>query len=246
MKRLTLAGLCLVSMLVTGMALAGNAAAVLLWLVCLEGSGLTKYSSNQCTEASSTGKWQSLGLPSGVSDTVRILAFSLKLTDKHTGVEVECGDAGTGWGLIESPNKGLIKVAEVPSPSTACKVVKTVLTCETKTLEEVKGANLPWKTEIFETENKNLTQIASGGSGEPGWKVKCGGVEDVCTSKSTTELESAELANGVTKGVLLVLAIFEAKHKAKCTALGGSNEGEVHGLVAILLWNGQGLSITSL
>jgi len=241
MKRLTLAGLCLVSMLVTGMALAGNAAAALLWLLCLEGSGLTKYSSNQCTEASSTGKWQSLGLPSGGSDTVRLLAFSLRLIDTGAGVTVECPDAGTeGWGLIEAPNKGQIKVAKVKEPSKNCKVLKGALGCETATLETVEGANLPWKTEIFTTENKSLTRIEKT-TGASGWIVKCNGIEDKCLEKAG-EPESLELKNGVTKGVLLILAIFENRTKATCSLLGGAT-GEVTGLVAILLWNGNGLSI---
>jgi hypothetical protein len=245
MKYLKIAGLCLVSMLAMGMALAGNAAAALLWLVCLEGSGLTKYSSNQCTEASSTGKWQSLGLPSGVSDTVRLLAFSLRLEDAGTGVKVECPDAGTGWGLIESPNKGMIKVAEVLEPEKAgCKVLKGFLTCEAGKLEKIKGVNLPWKTEIFETAGKNLTNIGNSGAGAPGWSVTCAGTTDECLEESGGT-ESSELINGVTKGVLLVLARFENKGKAKCS-VGGAGEGHVAGLVAILLWNGQGLSVTSL
>jgi hypothetical protein len=245
MKSLKIAGLCLVSMLAMGMALAGNATAALLWLVCLEGSGLTKYEDNQCTKASGTGKWQSLGLPSGVSDTVRLLAFSLRLEDAGTGVKVECPDAGTGWGLIESPNKGLIKVAEVKEPEKAgCKVLKGLLTCEAGKLTEIKGLHLPWKTEIFETAGKNLTKIENSGAGAPGWAVVCGGTTDECVEESGGT-ESAELVNGVTKGILLVLSIFENKGKAKCT-VGGAGAGHVAGLVAILLWNGQGVSVTSL
>jgi hypothetical protein len=246
MRYFRIAGLCLASMLAMGMALAGNAAAALLWLVCLEGSGLTKYSSNQCTEASSTGKWQSLGLPSGVSDTVRLLAFSLRLSDSGTGVEVECPDAGTGWGLIESPNKGQIKVAEVLEPEKeGCKVLKGLAPCVAGKLTKIVGANLPWATEIFETEKKNLTRIAPGSSGKPpGWTVTCGGIADTC-EEETGKPEFAELLNGVTKGVLLVLARFEGKNKGKCS-IGGAGAGSVTGLIAILLWNGQGLSITPL
>jgi hypothetical protein len=249
MKYFKIAGLCLVSMLAMGMALAGNAAAALLWLVCLEGSGLTKYSTNQCTEASSTGKWQSLGLPSGVSDTVRLLAFSLRLTDSGTGVTVECPDAGVGWGLIESPNKGQIKVAEVTKTEAEanCKVIKGLLTCEgAKAVTKVKGLNLPWTVEIFETEKKNLTQIKgkTGAKERPGWEIECGGVVDKC-EEETGHPEFNELVNGVTKGVLLVLARFEGKTEAECS-VGGKAAGHVAGLIAILLWNGNGLSITSL
>lgn len=59
-QRLWIVVLCLATMLVAGMALAGNAAAVLLWLVCLEGTGLTKYENSKCLKTSGTGKWQSL------------------------------------------------------------------------------------------------------------------------------------------------------------------------------------------
>lgn len=248
MKSIRIVGLCLASLLAMGMALAGNASAALLWLVCLEGSGLTKYSGPQCTEASSTGKWQSLGLPSGVSDTIRLLAFSLRLEDSAAAT-IECGDVGTIWGLIESSNKGQIKVAEITKAlaEANCKVLTGVLTCkEPKNIEGVKAINLPWTTEIFETEKKNLTQIkGKTGNGErPGWEVKCGGVTDTCEEESGHP-EFNELVNGVTKGILLVLARFERVGQAKCS-IGGANTGHVSGLVAILLWNGNGLSITSL
>jgi RHS repeat-associated protein len=239
---LKLAGLWLAAVLVLGMALAGNAAAAPLWLVCLEGSGLTKYSTNQCTTASSTGKWQSLGLPSGKSDTVRLLAFSLRLEDTSVGVSIECPDAGTGWGLIESPNKSQIKVAEVKEPEKeGCKVLKGFFTCKAGTLTNVKGLNLPWKTEIFETEKKNLTKILSGGGGEPGWAVTCGGTTDECITESGGS-ESAELVNEVTSSVLLVSARFEATGKNKCS-VGGKETGKTHGSIAILLWSGNGLSV---
>jgi hypothetical protein len=234
MKHLKMAGLCLVSLFVVSMAMAGSASAALLWLVCLEGSGLTKYSSNQCNSAEAGGKWQSLSLPS--SDTVRLLAFSLRLEDTGTGAQVECPDAGTvGWGLIEPSNKGLIKVAEVREPAVNCKLLKpAIISCrETANIEVIEGVNLPWKTEIFTTEGKSLTQIAASTAGkEPGWKTRCGGATDECVSTGTTKLESVELNNEVTKGVLLVRARFEEAHPAKCSALGGET-GHVKGLIAI-------------
>jgi hypothetical protein len=247
MKSIRIVGLCLASLLAMGMALAGNASAALLWLLCLEGSGLTKYSSNQCTEASSTGKWQSLGLPSGVSDTVRLLAFSLRLEDANAAT-VECTDAGTGWGLIESPNKAVIKVAEITKSlaETRCQVLRGFLTCTVGfgKVTGVHGTNLPWTIEIFETEKKNLTQIKGKNATErPGWAVECAGATDECIEEEGEgHHESAELLNGVTSGVLLVLARFENHGVAKCS-IGGAKEGHVYGLIAILLWNGNGLSI---
>jgi hypothetical protein len=242
MKHLKIAGLCLVPMLVVGMALAGNASAALLWLLCLESTGLTKYSNNQCTTAKPEGKWQSLGLCTGCSDTIRLLAFSLILRDKSTGVEVECPHPGTtGWGLIEGPNKGKIKEFTVVEPKKNCDVVKGSLACGNETLETVMGRNLPWNIEIFTTENKSLTEIKNSGAGEFGWLVKCGAVTDECMRVAGPP-ESFELLNGVTEGILLVLARFESKAKPKCS-IGGEGKGEIGGLFAVLLWNGNGLSI---
>jgi len=54
MKFVKIAGLCLASMLMMSMALAGTAAAAPLWLLCLEGkegSLPTKYTTNQCTRS---------------------------------------------------------------------------------------------------------------------------------------------------------------------------------------------------
>ncbi|MGH2854530.1 MAG: hypothetical protein ACRDLF_10130 [Solirubrobacteraceae bacterium] len=248
MKYLKVAGLCLVSMLVMGMALAGNASAALLWLLCLEGSGLTKYSTNQCTTASSTGKWQSLGIAAGVKDTVRLLAFSLRLEDTGAGTQLECNDVGipgTMVGVIEGPNKGKITKFELLSPEKeGCKILKGFLTCKAGSLTNFKATNLPWNTEIFTTENKSLTRILSGGSGEPGWSLTCGGATDSCLSESAAASESAELINAVTNGILLVASRFEssATSKMKCS-VGGANAGKIRGLIAVLLWSGNGLSI---
>ncbi|MGH2853387.1 MAG: hypothetical protein ACRDLF_04250 [Solirubrobacteraceae bacterium] len=233
-------------MLLMGMALAGTAAAAPLWLLCLEGIGLTKYSDNQCIEASGTGKWQSLGIASGKTDTVRLLAFSLQLEDTGAGTKVECNDVGipgTGVGVIEGPNKGKITKFELTSPEKeGCKVLKGFLTCTAGKLTNVKGANLPWNTEVFTTENKSLTRILNSGAGEPGWSVTCGGATDSCVTESTASSESTELNNAVTNGVLLVKSRFESKGEAKCS-VGGAKAGKVRGLIAILLWSGNGLSI---
>ncbi|MGH2852876.1 MAG: hypothetical protein ACRDLF_01625 [Solirubrobacteraceae bacterium] len=246
MKHLRIAGLCLVSMFVMSMALAGNAAAALLWLVCLERSGtLTKYNNNQCTEASGTGKWQSLGLtvcPENCSDTVRLLAFTLKLEDSNAAA-IQCSDVGNSTGLIESGNTGIIREARITKAlaESLCEVRKPFLTCKAAgNIEGVEGRNLPWTIEIFTTENKNLTQIKAE-KGKPGWAVTCGGATDTCEEEAGKP-EFAELLNGVTKGVLLVLARFEEKGPAKCS-VGGVGAGHVTGLVAVLLWSGNGLSI---
>jgi hypothetical protein len=249
MRSIRIAGLCFASMLVLGMALAGTASAAPLWLVCLESSGLTKYSTNQCTTASGTGKWQSLGLPAGKTDTVRIVGFTLRLTDKSTAVgksTVKCnGNGSRGSGTIEGTNKGIIREAKIEKASENCEAVEGG--CKKGEVEKVTGANLPWSTEIFETANKLLTKIAKGpgAAGEPGWEITCntllGSKTDKCTSKAGEE-ESAELINEVTGGVLLVRGVFEKARTASCTE-GNSTSGEVEGLVAILLNSGNGLSV---
>jgi hypothetical protein len=243
MKHLKIAGLCLVLMFVMGMALAGDASAALLWLLCLESTGLTKYEDNQCTKASGTGKWQSLGLPSGGSDTVRLLGFSLVLIDKGVGVSIHCPDVGSGWGLIES-GKLVVKIAEIKNPvAEGCKLEGAFLTCNSVSkLESIEAVHLPWTSEIFETEAKNLAKVKGTGGG-PGWSIRCAGVRDECI-EATGKPEFAELLNGVTKGVLLVLARAESRGRQNCT-VGGSEKGETQGVSAVLLWNGNGLSLTS-
>jgi hypothetical protein len=241
MKRLKVAGLCLVSMLVAGMALAGNASAALLWLLCLPQTGGTeRFADNQCTEKEAGGAWESVSLGTK-SDTVRLLAFSLLLSDPP--ITVHCPDVSVngGWGLIEK-NKLIVKIAEVPKPKEeGCKVEGSLLTCKEGALEKVSAVNLPWTAEMFETEKKNLAQIVGSGGKPPGWAITCGGVTDTCT-ESSGKPEFLELLNGVTKKVLLVLARLTNKGRADCT-VGGKEKGQVKGLIAILLWNGNGLSI---
>jgi hypothetical protein len=247
-----IAGLCLASMLMMGMALAGNASAALLWLVCLKGSGLTKYTSSKCLTAG-TGEgaeWQSLGVPSGTSITVKILVLTLTLKDTKTVAgesEVQCFDnAGSiGEGVIEASGKGKVVKAEVAEPEKNC-VGKKV--CESKGVTEVKGINLPWTTELVTgTNGEPLTKLVGGGSGkEPGWKLKCKvaglSTEDTCES-GVGEAEEVELSFGeVTKnpaGVseLLVKGRFQDARKGTCTQK-KEKSGEVSGTIAILLPGG--------
>ncbi len=252
MKSIRIAGLCFASMLVLGMALASTASAAPLWLVCLEGSGLTKYSTNQCTTASGTGAWQSLGLPAGQTDTVRIQVFSLHLEDTGTlagksAIECNSTTADEGTGFIEGTGKGKITAAGIKETeiNTRCKVIEGG--CETGKIEKVKAVHLPWATEIFETESKLETKIENSGAGEPGWSITChtalGSQTDECVSTGSTKLESASLANAVTAGVLLVKGTFLGAHPAKCTQSSSHEDGHVRGLVAILLNSGNGLSV---
>jgi len=246
-RNIKIAGLCLASMLVMGMALAGSAnAAPLLWLVCLEGTGLTKYTGSSCAtlagRPNSEPGWQSLGLLPGQSDTVRILSFTITLTDtKATGGEskIRCLEHVTSWGLIENSGKGKQFTAEVANPKANCAVIKGG--CKAGEVESVKGAHLPWTTEVVEEGGKGLIQIVSGTGGEPGWTVRCntllGKQEDTCEG-----LEHAFAENQVTEGVLLVLAEFANLKKGKCSQ-SKAVSGEVEGKFAILLAGGGPLSL---
>ncbi len=240
------AGLCLVAMITMGMALAGNAFATPLWLLCLEGTANThtRYTSNQCTTAGgSAEKWESVALGTK-TDTVSIVVRTLRLRDIEAGTEVECNSSlalDEGEGTISSNNKGQITKAKITTSEVTkrCNILKGVL-C--KKIEEVKGIHLPWNTEIYETEGKFLTKIENSGAGEPGWAIKCSGATDECTSINN-EYEEVTLSNVLTEGVLLVKGEFEKKHKAECSLTKGKRAGEVEGLVAILLVNKNGLSI---
>jgi hypothetical protein len=245
MSRLKIAGLCLASMLVMSMALAGTAsAAELLWLVCLKGNGLTKYTNEKCLSASggSGEGWQSLGVPSGKTITVKIAAISILLVDNKVPivgkVKVKCANAGSvGEGLIEPGGKGKILKASYTSPSTNCSGEENCTT-----VLKVNGVHLPWVTNVIEgPEGKFLTKIESGGSGEPGWEVECevlGIAEnDVCESSSSSESEQVRLVNEKSTTELLVLALFEETSKAHCS-LSKEKTGEVKGTIAILLPGG--------
>jgi hypothetical protein len=252
MRSLKIAALAFASMLMMGMALAGNAAAGLLWLVCLEGSNLTKYTNSKCLTASgrpNTEKgWQSLGVLTGQSITVKILVLSLKLVDLNTGLGTsgaECLDEASnkGEGLIEPNGKGKIRVAEAEVPGNC----KGVGGCEK--VEKLNGVNLPWNTEIFEGPGGvPLTKITPGPVGKPGWEVKCktflGPKTDICEEETGHPTEVRLTFGEVTENPgkikeLLVRGLFEEKEetRGKCSE-GGTKAGLVLGTVAILLPGG--------
>jgi len=228
-------------MLVMGMAVTGSASAALLWLVCLKGSGLTKYSNSKCLEASAGGEWQSVGVPSGASITVKISVLSILLSDEKVPivgkVVVKCANAGSrGEGLIEQEGKGKVRVAEYVEPEKNCSGEENC----TK-VKKVAGRHLPWSTEVFTTEGKNLTKIVNSGAGEPGWEVECEvlGITkaDECVTEGAGKEEQVLLKNVVSATELLVAGLFAELHKAKCS-LGGAGSGLVKGLIAILLPGG--------
>jgi hypothetical protein len=240
MSRLKIAGLALASMLVMGMAVTGSASAALLWLVCLEGAGLTKYESSTCLKAASGGKWQSVGVTKAV--TVKLLVISLLLTDTKTAIgEViaNCPNEGSvGEGVVKPNGEGEVTVAEYTSTGAKnCKDEKGNCPEFTK----VQGVNLPWITNIEEGPGgEALTTIKPhAGGGQPGWSITCKdivNVTDECIS-SEKEEEKLKLVNKISATELLVAALFETAHLANCTQ-SKEKTGKVAGLLAILLPGG--------
>jgi hypothetical protein len=253
MKRLNIAGLCLVSMLVMGMALAGNASAAPLWLLCLP-NAKGKFLDPACLKAGE-GKWESESLGTRTDKVVGV-GFTIRMEDAKTSVGktvVQCGH-GVGAGTIGPGNKALMTEVKIQAPKTECEAVEGG--CKKGEVEKIEGRNLPWQVEIFETEKKFLTKIESTTSGkEPGWAMECntllGSKTDVCEQEAGKP-EFAELANkrsGPKEEELLVLGTFEKKRHQDCSE-GGVESGSVAGQIAILLAkananepNGLGLSL---
>ncbi len=202
MKFLKIAGLCLASMLMMSMALAGTANATALWLLCLEGTnaGNTKYKNNQCSEASGTGKWESVAIGSK-SDSVRAVALSLRLEDAKGelggAVIVKCPVVKGGRGLVEG-NVLIVTEAKAPSPSTECTAegTGTFKSCKTSNLTQVGGVNLPWEVVISESGSEFIGKIKKGpmAAGEPGWEVECAGVKtDACPGPAKRKKPGVDL-----------------------------------------------------
>jgi hypothetical protein len=239
-----IAGLCLASALVLGVAITGTAQAS--WIQCSEGTEKvlpTKYTEHQCLKAAAgnAGRWQWNEVRG--TEEVRIKG-SLRLKDTKTLAgtsEVEC--SGESIGDIGPGQFGRIQTVEVSAAQ--CRAVKV---CEN--VEVIKALNLPWQTELYDTEGKVLQKLTGTISGkEPAWEVECkapiiGKTNDVCEGVAG-EPESLLLTNVETISTnveLLVLASFQHLRKATCS-VGGKGAGEVTGSVAILKANGWGLEV---
>jgi len=252
MKFVKIAGLCLASMLMMSMALAGTATAAVLWLPCLEGkegSLPTKYTSNQCTTAaaSNNGKWELVSLGTK-SDTVKAVATSLRLEDAKgelgAAVIVKCGLVTGGTGYIEGSNL-IVTSAVAPNPGTECEAEGTGIfkACKTSNLTQVEGVHTPWKVEITASGGTYTGKIQPDGNGEPAWKVVCASATDTCESEGAgTLVETSGSAGTVSAGVLLVLAKFKTPNAGKCS-VGGAKQGHVAGSTLILLNSGNGLAL---
>jgi hypothetical protein len=246
MQHLKIAGLCLVSMLVAGMALTGTAFAAPLWLVCLEGANLTKYSNNQCTKAEASGKWQSQGLTT--TDKVVGIEFTLTLTDSKTALgitTVRCGSGGEATGTVGPGNVEIVTTMAIKEATTNCRGIEGA--CESDKIEKIEARDLPWQKELFETEKKIQDKITADGHGEPGWAITCktvlGSKTDTCTSEAgKPEIETLENFKDIISGVLLVFGENLKRASIDCTE-GGKGSGQLDVYLALLLASGNGLSI---
>src|SRR5258708_7018780 len=143
MKSIKIAGLCLVAMFTMSMALAGNASAAPLWLLCLPwaGGNVTRYETNQCTKVLGTGQWESVAIGSK-TDTVSLKAFTLRLRDKAaTGgaSEIECNSdlvKDPSGGTISSNNEGKILTAEINITEVNKRCTRLSGGCEAGKIEE--------------------------------------------------------------------------------------------------------------
>lgn len=219
-----IAGLCLVATFVVSVALAGTAQAAH-WELCSEVGSATKYTTDQCTTASGTGKWQWNEITG--TEEVRIKG-SLMLADTKVPVvgrvAVECYVEGVGHvGPGEHGRFNEIKL----SPG-QCRNVEN---CEK--IEKIEARDLPWQME----------PLVGAGSGEPGWAVECRVMSIKKTDECLSIAEEPEglLFENIAKGSeLLVSAAPTKSTKAKCS-VGGAEAGEIAGTLALATANGEGL-----
>ncbi len=165
----------------------------------------SKYTEHQCTTASGTGGWAWEVAPLSEASVTH---GSLKLTDSKEKTEVECYGEGKGT---------LAKVETVTVIS--CRTIKG---CEANTVT-AEARDLPWKTELFESESKKFEALEEEGTnGEPGWAVTCSILKvkdtDTCKAEGVESLALLNVNSG--SGGLLVLATFQHLRTANCT-LGG-------------------------
>ncbi len=167
-----------------------------------------------------------------VTNTEKVTGMgTLKLRDTKTllgEAEIECGVSAKG---TVAPGR-FDRIAVVEVQASQCKAKKV---CEN--VEEITAKNLPWQTEVYESGKEIRDNLKSGGSGEPGWRLKCktlGGVKsDECLAEAglvpSTLLTNKTSNNTVASG-------FEEKStktpKADCTE-GGAKSGEVVGVIVL-------------
>jgi len=226
MKSMKIAGLCLVAMFVVSMVASATASAAgPVWEQCTteKVSTLTKWEDSKCTKALSTGalNWKE------ITNTEKVETNgTLELKDKETLL-------GESAVICTGTDKGSIgpgKFDRIESITThECKAVKV---CEAT--PTAKPVNLPWQTELFETEKKIRDKITENGNGQPGWSVTCstigGPITDVCTtvagSEGTPEVTNKQAAGNVQ------ITFTEASGSASCTQ-GKPTSGKVVGAIQV-------------
>ncbi len=241
MKSIRIAGLCLAAVFVMSMVAAGTASAAPHWEVCLATGGTgTKYSTSQCIKAESGGKYEWSEL-NGTEATVTPATLTLATTNVPIVGEVVIECSGTGTGSV-----GPGSLARTTSLKTEkCTAGKN---CE-KVEKNTEAVNLPWATELKETEGviHGTLRKGTGAAGPPGWRATCkvlGTVqENECTSETALLILSNRNSPG-TVGPLLVLADYEHPNKmlAPCTVSG--TKGDVLGSIALFLVSGDGLRVS--
>jgi hypothetical protein len=243
MKSIKIAGPCLVAMFVIGMVVAGTASAAgPVWQRCTEGGTATKYEDNRCAKLSGSGKFQWNELKS--TEAVKITGLTLTLRDAGaTGGSsaVQCTAEVEGAGTVGPGNKGRITKAEVKNPKSNCARVEGG--CKAEGIETVRAVNLPWQTELSETEKGVQAQLEGTTTGkEPGWEISCntilGKMTDVCTSEEKKPGKATLLLDQ--SGALLTLGEYLSRVRGKCS-VGGAEQGEIKGKLTVELANGQGV-----
>jgi hypothetical protein len=226
MKSIKIAGFYLAAMLVVSLVVAAAASAGPVFEQCRENAGSgTKWEDKGCSKASGTGKWEWKEL---TTTEKTISSGTLTLQDTKVPivgtVEVICG--GTDEGAI---GPGKFDRVTVITPVN-CKAGKN---CEE--VKKVEARNLPWQTELFETESTVRDAIKEGEAGakEPGWKVECKvlGVTkaDECISNKQSVSVSTDF---FFIGFSVLLSFLKNSGKAKCE-VGGAESGVVEGFDAV-------------
>jgi len=245
MKQLKIAGLCLVSMFVMGMAVSAAASAAVRWEGCLEGGTATRYTNETCVTAGVGEKrwsWQEIKN----TDRVISIGFTLTLTDKETAAgvsKVRCTAGGVNSGSVGPENFDKVELARVEEAKKNCKSLEGG--CKTEGIVKVEGIHLEWQTTVVEVGGVFTDTLEGKGKEkeEPGWKVVCetllGNMTDECESEpgkpETATLENVK-SRRENKEEQLILATFNKAVKAKCSlSVGGKAAGEVEGQAAILL-----------
>jgi hypothetical protein len=206
------------AMLLMSMAMAATASAELHWETCMKGAAGTKYTEENCEEASGSGEW-AMAEVKGTEKAVSLGTLTLKVTEVPVvgTVEVVCSVEGTG-------TVGPSKFSRIEKLSYDCKAVKGCEKIEEKSA--VVAEDLPWHGEAFETEKEIQDNLTHGETEKeaPGWNLTCtvlGEKEtDECRAKSQQRINTT-LDVVRTAGVLLSLQDFLASRVSTTSTLTG-------------------------